>query len=443
MSTDYYTCLLEAVRNNILPLTSQCNARCVFCSHSQNPDGVLIHRLPPLPAAKVEELVELLDPQGKVVIGESATRLVEGEPFTHPEIMPILRLVRSRLPRTTIAITTNATLLTPKLAADLAQLAPLEITVSLNSATAAGRRLLMQDTEESRAPEAVAALARSGIPFHGSLVAMPHLTGWQDMEETVHFLAGHGARTIRLFLPGYTVKTPPGLQFPLSLWAEVVAFAREKTRRYGLPVIPEPCVPPDLTAEIWGVMAKPPAQAAGLQPEDVIVAVDGKAVATRAAAFTAARRAENPVITYKRGGRLYHARLKKAALEPPGFVMLNDFHPRRVAALERAIGRRQAERPLVLASAFGAQLVRQVVDRFALPAITVYKVDNYFFGGSIQAAGLLTVRDFLAAARKALAGRRHDLLLVPQEAFDGHGFDLTGQHVNVLSQELSVACEVV
>ena len=86
MSIDYYTYLVEAARKNILPLTSYCNVRCVFCSHKQNPDGVLIHRLPSLPVAKVEELVQLLDPREKVVIGESATRLVEGEPFTHPEI---------------------------------------------------------------------------------------------------------------------------------------------------------------------------------------------------------------------------------------------------------------------------------------------------------------------------------------------------------------------
>ncbi|HHX73652.1 MAG TPA: DUF512 domain-containing protein [Firmicutes bacterium] len=443
MPGDFYSYLLEAVRKNILPLTSRCNVGCVFCSHRQNPEGVQIYRLPPLSLAKVEELAQFLDPREKVVIGESATRLVEGEPFTHPEIMPILKLVRSLLPRTTIAITTNATLLSPQLVAELERLMPLEVTVSLNSVTAAGRRLLMQDNEVNRAPQAVAALAQSSIPFHGSLVAMLHLTGWRDMEETVSFLAGHGALTVRLFLPGYTAKTPQDLRFPLSLWEEVVAFAREGTGRFRLPVIPEPCVPQNLAATVWGVMAKTPAQAAGLQPGDVIAEVNGKAVSTRVEAFTAARRAANPAISFTRRGRLYQTRLKKTAMEPPGFVMLYDFSPQRVAAMERAIKGRQAKRPLVLASAFGAQLVRQVADKFALPDLTVCKVDNNFFGGSIQAAGLLTVQDFLAAARKVSAGRRHDLLLVPQEAFDGRGFDLTGRQAGVLAQELCVACEIV
>ena len=41
MVADYYPYLLEACRENVLPLTSRCNLGCVFCSNKQNPAQIL------------------------------------------------------------------------------------------------------------------------------------------------------------------------------------------------------------------------------------------------------------------------------------------------------------------------------------------------------------------------------------------------------------------
>ena len=98
------------------------------------------------------------------------------------------------------------------------------------------------------------AIKRAKLPFHGSLVAMPHQVGWSDTAATVRCLAEHGALTIRVFLPGYTKYAPPALQFPLNLWSEVITRAQEWTRQYNVPVIPEPYLPEDLMPSIWGVM---------------------------------------------------------------------------------------------------------------------------------------------------------------------------------------------
>lgn len=436
-AADYYPYLLAACRENVLPLTSRCNLGCIFCSNRQNPAQVLTFKLPALPLTTIRQLLPLLDPREKVVIGESATRLDEGEPFTHPEILTVLKEVRTALPGTLIAITTNATLLTEEIVKELAALTPLEITVSLNSATPQGRRLLMQDQDPTRALRAVAGLARHGLPFHGSLVAMPHLVGLEDIKTTVFFLARHGARTIRVFLPGYTSFAPEKLKFPLSLWEQIVASVQEWGSILEVPVVPEPLVPEDLEPRIWGVMPHSPAKAAGLQAGDVIEAVNGKAVRTRVEAFRAAKTAENPVLTVKRKTAVSIVPLNKGRGQAPGFVVLYDFDPRRVVQLQAQIKRHRSSRPLLLCSEFAGGILPNVLAHFDVKA-EVKMVPNHLFGGSIRAAGLLSVQDLHRAAREALSREAYDLLLVPREAFDHRGLDLTGQSLDSLATLLQV-----
>lgn len=79
-----------------------------------------------------------------------------------------------------------------------------------------------------------------------------------------------------------------------------------------------------------------------------------------------------------------------------------------------------------------------MVTKFKLLSVVVKPVPNHYFGGSIKAAGLLTVEDLLIAAREALSSRQYDLLLVPREAFDGHQLDLTGQPLHKLADASSL-----
>jgi len=71
----------------VLPLTSECNMRCVFCSNRFNPPGVRVAFIRPRAPAEVVDSLDELAPAERVVIGESATRICEGEPFTHPEVV--------------------------------------------------------------------------------------------------------------------------------------------------------------------------------------------------------------------------------------------------------------------------------------------------------------------------------------------------------------------
>jgi NifB/MoaA-like Fe-S oxidoreductase len=430
-----HTC---AARDNILPLTSSCNLACVFCSHLQNPPSVQSYRLPPLPLEQVFAAASFLSPEQKIIIGESATRFAEGEPFTHPEILEILRGLRRMFPGTLLALTTNATLLSPTILAELAALQPLELIVSLNSSTSAGRRLLLGDREPDRAFQAVSALNDYGLPFHGSIVAMPHLVGPDDILTTIKFLAAHGALTTRLFLPGFTRMAPTELRFPDGLWEELSNIARELTRKLDMPVIPEPALSSDLTAEVYGIIRDTPAKKAGLLPGDILAAVDGKPVRTRVEAFNMVKKANDPLLTVRRDGRELTVSLRKRKSESPGFVMHYDINPLRLEEAGKKIRRARSRAPLLLASSFGEPLLLRAEAFPGLPDITVRAVENRFFGGSIKAAGLLVVADLLAAAKEALCKQHYDLVLVPQEAFDLYDCDLTGTSLATMEEKLGL-----
>jgi NifB/MoaA-like Fe-S oxidoreductase len=443
-TADYYPYLLEAVsKDNVLPLTSHCNLGCIFCSHRQNPPEVKTFRIPPLAKDTLLELAQFLDPSRKIIIGESATRLNEGEPFTHPDILSILEGLRRMFPRTQIAITTNATLLTEDTIRTLAALQPLELTVSLNSATTTGRHLLLHDNAPQRATQATQLLVRYRIPFHGSLLAMPHITGWDDMDETVRFLAKARAQTIRVFLPGYTQLAPEALRFPLSLWDDVTKWAKKKSVELYVPVIPEPALCDNVLPEIYGVMRKTPAASAGLQPGCIIERINNTEVFSRVDAFEKIRRAVNPKLDITCGGEKKKIALKKKTREVPGFVVHFDFDPQRFDEIHAEINRHQAKRPLLLASEFAFPLLLHLAERLGLPSNAVHPVPSLFFGGSIKAAGLLTMADFLSVAKEALAHKKYDLILIPREALDKRGRDLVGMGIEHLTTQLAINVRVV
>ena len=57
-----------------------------------------------------------------VVIGESVTRIREGEPLTHPRFLDIVKLVRKHYPERPVRVTTNGVLLDGRLIDQLSRL---------------------------------------------------------------------------------------------------------------------------------------------------------------------------------------------------------------------------------------------------------------------------------------------------------------------------------
>ncbi|MDI6710112.1 MAG: DUF512 domain-containing protein [Thermoanaerobacterales bacterium] len=422
---------------NILPLTSACNLSCLFCSHRQNPPGLDVYRLPPRPPEVVAGLAEWLDPQRPVVIGESATRIIEGEPLAYPGWAAVLRRLRERLPVTPIQVTTNGSLLTEAAVATLASLAGVMVYLSLNSASPEKRRRLMGDPAPERAVAAPALLARYRVPFHGSVVAMPHVTGWDDLRRTVRFLAASGAETVRVFLPGHTRYARGAAVLPPGLWERLAEFLGELRAELDVPLTMEPALLGDLRPEVAGVAKGSPAWRAGFKTGDVVESVAGKPVFSRVDAYRRLWRARDPEAVLRRGGERRRVRLTKPARASSGAVFLFDLDPRDVERVRQAAHSRRARRVLVLTGELAAPLLRAGLpakDEGEPGGYTVAAVPNRFFGGSIACAGLLTVADLEAALREYLShGEEPDLVLLPGRAFDHRRRDLTGRAAGELA----------
>jgi len=447
----------------VLPLTSRCNLACVFCSNRFNPPGVQVALIEPRGLDEVRRALPRLSRATRLVVGESATRVVEGEPFAHPDLLPALEAVRRACPEAPLVLTTNGTLLDREAARRLADLAPLEVNLSLNAIDVALRHRVLGDgtAADGTAARAAALLAEAGVPCHGSIVPWGPLSDAASLEPTVRHLAGCAVRTVRLLSPAFTAAAPPGVRRAVPDPRVLRLRAAALQADHGLPVIVEPPRLEDLEPQVAGLIPGSPAARAGLRPGDIIRRVGGRTVFSRHHAYSLIAAAGLPLKleVERAGGRLRctirapalahgHDPMPPAAGEcdpvpPPapktkmaaslpgahGLVFEADLPPEDWARLLRRARRRDLRRLVVCASVPAAPLLRAAADRESGGLeIEVLPVPNLTFGGSIACSGLLTVADLLAALDQA--GFSPDPrvgVAVPARPWDAAGRDITGR----------------
>ncbi|MDW7728423.1 MAG: radical SAM protein [Bacillota bacterium] len=417
--------LVEAVReHNVLPLTGRCNLSCIFCSHRHNPPDIKAFSFAPLSEGLWSDLAQYLDPGRKIIIGESATRLREGEPFTHPQIYRILERLRLLYPETAIQITTNAALINENALKILATLKPLEMVISLNSATAAGRNLLMNDFRPENALRVLSMMNNYNIPFHGSLVALPHLVGFDDLRKTIVFLDQAGALTVRLLLPGYTAFSDLAVVPPPGTSEILYSFVSEiKSELKGV-LLAEPPLIENLDSVVEGVNVNSPAFSAGIMAGDIVTEINGIETLSRVGTFNTLYSSYNPVLTVKRGSDFIKVSSSKKGSESFGLIMNYDLDPDQIKRVKESLN--LSASALMLLSKPALKRWEVAADKFDIKNLTFQAVDSLYFGGSINCAGLLTVRDFQQAYNNANNPLSFDNILVPAVAFDSNGQDLSG-----------------
>lgn len=393
-------------------------------------------------------MIPLLDGSRKIIIGESSTRLCEGEPFTHPSINEVLKEIRRHFPVTPLQITTNGTFLTDERVGELAALnqpeqgAGIELIISLNSASLAQRSRIMGDPNPGQVRRVLSLCRENGLSFHGSVVALPHLCGWDDLAETLYFLEEKRAVTTRVFLPGYTSYAHPSLRFAPSLWEELDIFLAGIREKIDHPLTLEPPVKKDLLARVEGVVGSSPAREAGIRKGDLIIAVNGETVVSGTDAFYRIQNASDPLVTVNRPeeneeeplhtGELTF-RISKKAGGSSGLVFNADLAPRLIEEVRKAAGKGPGEDVWLFTSRVAVFLWEAARRKGLLPEeIRISPVENRFFGGSICCAGLLTVADLQAHLEDSVFGPGSPLkllqVLVPSAPFDRRGFDLRGEH---------------
>lgn len=434
-----YNLLLQtASRDNILTLTTACSTSCIFCSHRQNPPDIEAYSVNGLSCEEALEIAGFLDKNSKIVIGESATRICEGEPFLYPGILPVLKGIREKYRNTPIQITTSGVPLTEKMLQELQELGNVELNVSLNSSTCRGRSILYGGKPHMQAVEIVKALAGHNIVFNGSIVAMPHLVGVEDIKETVEFLSGCGAALVRIFIPGYTrySKIEPPSEEDIHI---LEALVPEMRRYIKTPITIEPEAISGLEARVEGVAAASAAHRAGMRIGDVITGVNGEAVFSRVDAYYKLFNARNPEVKYLREDQETAVVLQKPKKASAGLVFNYDIHPDTISHIQRVLSRNEGIRRMILTSELAYKIICECIEQS--DTIKIEAIENRFFGGNIRCAGLLTVED--AVRHLKSCSFRPQLALLPAIMFDRRGRDLTGRSCDEITAATGVAVEII
>jgi uncharacterized Fe-S cluster-containing radical SAM superfamily protein len=447
-------------------LARVCNVSCTFCYLYGNPDSMAIARGTRVaPAEELKTRLDHYDPTRKVALFKAQWEI--NEFLVDPRLAVVLRGLRQKTDRPFFFIT-NGSPLTQDVVKLLAEVAPVDIVVSVNDIDPGNRRLVMREKgkQTQTALDALELLSEHRIPFGVSLAAFPQF-GLAGMERTIRAVQAAGAAFVRVNLPGYTKTMPAGPDFDSDeRWREVVGFVRELRPTLQVPVttIPsafeENIVSPQAgsCANVIGAIPGSPAARAGLKPYDVVIAVDDFAVENRSQMlhllllmrrrFRARVRRSGIVIDLdidpNDGGEYPYARpVFGKYLFPLGVVAspsLGEFDFERLDAELEGAGH-----PLVVTSPLMAEEARRLCARHLphrVAQISWCIATNDYLGGNIRVMDMCSVSDFEQAVAKHITFHRIrrpvDRVVMPASAFNEAGRDIAGVHWRDLQDAIGV-----
>ena len=432
-----------------------CDLDCDFCYEHGNP---LPMERTQLSIVEAETRLRHYRQVEQRALPQFRTRLYE-EPLLNRDLLEILRRMRRRFPEVEPHLTTNGRGLDARVVAALAELKPLTLAVSVNSASADLRRSLMHDERPERALGSLALLREHGLRFIASIVAWPSLP-LEDLQRTVRFLDQAGAGIVRVTLPGYSRYFPgaPAGDWR-GQWSSVVEALGPIRDEIATPVLISPGlfhITP-LVPDIAGVAARSPAAAAGIRPGDLLTAIDGEPIHTRADANRLLAQDNRPGETRRvactRGGSSFEAALTiptegSAELYPYwpegygmptrhalGIMVYGDLDPSWVARTINLIRSHRAARPLILCSELLFAPVRTLLegldslgDLLGDVSIAIRVPEQRFWGGNIISGDLWTCQDLVEAVRDFAReqGSLPDLVLIPSTFARESWVDLLG-----------------
>jgi len=425
-------------KTNTLPIISECNTSCVFCSHKQNPEGLDVFRMPKLKLDDFDEIMEYISPGSKIIIGESATRIIEGEPLLHKDFTAILDKIRKKNTDAVIQITTNGILLDKTLINSLVELGGIELNISINCVDIAKRKKVLGLNIKNDIRPAIMML-KDKLRFSGSCVIVPDILKWKDFEEMIKLLDDNNADIARLYLPGYTKLSKMQVDF-VKLYEEMSSFVKRMREKYSIPIMLEPSFISDFECRIEGILKNSPAHHAGLKIGDIIEKINNEEVLTRVQAFNKIYNSQNPLLIIRRCEELIQFEVIKSKNSSPGFVTLYDIDPLILVPIRQAIKRYRASNVLFMTSELAEKVLSKLILISELSCeYRIINVKNEFFGGTIKCAGLLTGQDIILRAKEYfLKHEKPDLIILPPIMFDFRGKDLIGKTIDQIEEELGI-----
>jgi len=220
--------LASGKHNSVLSISAVCNNRCLFCTNELNPFPIETGMFRDLEDVKYQ--LSLMDAHdGPIYMSESVPgRIAEGEAFLHPRLFEILKLVRRKFLSNKLFFTTNGSMLDETFLKELSRFRPMEINLSMHSTQPDhwARIFRRSETAAAKTLDSLQLIKRYHMDLAGSIVTLPKICGWADIEQTFATLVNHGAAHMFLWWPGYAIMTPPEvlglLECPIG---EYLAFA--------------------------------------------------------------------------------------------------------------------------------------------------------------------------------------------------------------------------
>ena len=245
--------------SNQLPISAVCNSHCLFCSNHLNPFPVAGGFFRDIEDIKLQ-LCAMSANDDPIRMSDSLPgRISEGEALLHPQLFEILELVRRKFFYNTLCFTTNASMLDSVFLKKLSAFKPIEINVSLHSLEPAlWARIFGQDTKRAEIAISSLPLIRAHrMDLIGTIVPLPKICGWDDIERTYSHFVSQGASSMILYWPGYTKRTRPEVAADLECsLAEFTDFAERMKTAYRVPLIPHPDMVSPLPIPVETIVAK-------------------------------------------------------------------------------------------------------------------------------------------------------------------------------------------
>ena len=185
---------------NQLPISAVCNAHCLFCSNNLNPFTVVSGFFRDLEDIKLQ-ICAMQANDDPIRLSDSLPgRIAEGEAFLHPRFFEILDLVRRKFVYNTLCFTTNACMLEAAFLKKLAPYRPIEITVSLHSTQPKlwARIFGKKEKDAITALAALPLITEYGMELIGTIVPLPRLCGWNNLEQTYEHFVNQGVKSMKL-----------------------------------------------------------------------------------------------------------------------------------------------------------------------------------------------------------------------------------------------------
>lgn len=444
--------------------SSICNLSCEFCFEKGNPSkGTLPAQLSrPIPTnQEVSTRIQYYDKNLHTGLFPIPSAMLE--PFTNPNLLEQLSLLRSASATEYIRILTNGSLLTEDKIKKLVDLAPICLSISLNSSDPTVRRQIMKDNNPEVAINALPLLNQYKIPYMATLVAWPNIS-FEDMYNTIKYMDKYNPILIKVYPPGFTRFHKYALEFDTKqYWEKVVSFVNRARSEIQTPILMDPVLldTDGISPIIMGVIKNSPAYFAGLRQGDIILDVENQPIVSASHAkklLSIASNSERDVtikimrskkeksISIQVDRYNYPFLVKReygpASPHPWGICLTYAIKLSYFNTIYEIIKKENARTVLLLSSPIVSSHVEKIINQTNpfrnKSKIIVVATENVFFGGNVMIGDLLTVDDYIDCINEYKRHYEVDLAIIPKSAFTLWMRDLVGKSAFAIERRTNI-----